>query len=173
MEPINLTETMNEMRESIQSYASTDNMRLSFLINNVGDVTIQECCVRMTGLRIIENRSTPFVGDLRPENKLLKWVNSDKEFVKLGLYSFQHLTLARVVRQGIAPYFYFVVFGIDNPSSATPRNEVGRWETVIQIEGQAENNSMKIELIPIEFTILFEFAGGQLRPLEVYKHERE
>ena len=167
-----LTESEEEMRASFQSRTSTDDKRLPYWVTNVGDAVLKECRIRMMELKVVENLSTNTGGFVdRHEDKLLKWRNSDKERINLGFNAPEVFILAQIPDNNAISMFNFVTYNTGG-SSRTPKVINGTWEVLIQIEGQAEKNGIIVELMPLQFTILFKFINSKLQHSEIHKHER-
>ena len=166
--------TLDERRQERGAPGPMAERRLPYLVKNVGGYSVRECRIRMTYLAWLDGHNDGNeAGNARLEDISIKWKNFDTERINLGNNSSEVFVLARIPDLNAIPIFHFVTFGDENKSIGEKymRLMYGTWQVGIQIEGQIQSNNHTIDIIPIPYTISFEFDKHSLIPLEVVKHE--
>jgi hypothetical protein len=171
-----LAETVEEKRAEYKLHRPTQTRRLPYLIKNEGSVSIKECRIKMTSLTLrdsVHNYGKD-ISNMPLEDKPIKWKNSDRERVDLGIDSAEPIVFAKITDDNAITAFNFVTFGDEkrNINEKVLRFFQGTWDVGVQVEGQITKNGIPIDLVPIPYTISFRFENFNLTPLDIIKHER-
>lgn len=172
-----LAETIEEKRAEHQTHRPIKTRRLPYSIKNESDTGIKDCRIKMISLVLRDSPNNYYSNttNLSIEDSSIKWKNSDKERIDLGIGSVEPIILAKIPDYNAIPIFHFVVFGDDRKSLSekVPRVFEGTWDVGVQVEGKVENNGIATDLAPMRFIISFRFENFSLIPLEVKQHERQ
>lgn len=168
-----LAETIEEKRAERQTHRPIKTRRLPYSIKNEGEIGIKDCRIKMTSLVLRDSPNNYYSNttNLPIEDNSIKWKNSDKERIDLGIGSDEPIILAKIPDYNAIPIFQFVVFGDEKKSlhEKVARVFEGTWDVGVQVEGKVESNGIATDLAPIRFTISFRFENFSLIPLEVSK----
>lgn len=148
--------------------------KLGLCVTNNGGVSLKNCSVR---LMLVEYSGRPSNNEWVPspspvDNKLFKWDEG---------YDIPNGRIERIGSNGSIARLFFAEsnrysqefrFAFIDGMSKTDQNLEGRYRVTGQLDGEVEKDGKIVDLIPLEFSVEFDFQRKQFSNMSILKFPR-
>lgn len=139
------------------------NRKLEISIRNNGNTSLFDCSVRIAKLSLLDSKYNNEIPP--PELRALRWIEGDEpKNGKVDLHAKSLPYPMWIASAEVNPIVMFK-FVFWNHISESYYFVPGFYELIVQLEGQRELEGKRVDIIPIEFSIVFNFNIGFINPI--------